>query len=131
MAPITEYSFRDYCEQFVKMKTTPSIRFLIGDAEKVVAVCYIDPEAGVSFKVLGAITDSGIDPLMETDITLRYEDDFEIAPMNPDTIPEEIRERGMSIILQSRESVSRETIVFRQARMFDEYRDSQFPDRRM
>jgi hypothetical protein len=128
MAPITEYSFRDYCEQFVKMKTTPNIRFLIGDAEEVVAVCYIDTEAGISFKVLGTATDTGINPLTDKDITLRYEDDFEIAPMDPDTIPEEIRDRGMSIILQSRESVSRETIVFRQARMFDEYRDSQFPD---
>ena len=128
MAPITEYSFRDYCEQFVKIKTTPNIRFLIGDAEYILAVCYIDSEAGVSFKVLGAITDSSIVPLTDKDITLKYEDDFRIEPLDAESLPEKLRDRGMSIIQLSRESVSKETFVFRKAKMFDEYRDSQFPD---
>ena len=128
MEPITDYGFRDYYEQFVKIKTTPNIRFLIGDAENVVAVCYIDSEAGVSFKVLGEATESGIDSLTDKDITLRYEDDFEIEPMDSDLVSEELRERGIEIIQNARKSVSKETIVFRQAKMFDEYRDSQFPD---
>ena len=127
MKPITEYNFREICEQFVKIEPPIGVGNLLNNPEYLIAFGYIDPVVGTSFQVLGVMNNNEITEIKDV-ITLRYSENYVLEPMKYEEMPSSMILTGSNIRLKSRESKSDNQLAFRYIEDFDPYRDNQFPD---
>ncbi len=79
MKPISEYNFREIVGHFVIMNSQ-TIPFQNSNTGKVIAYCYIDPTAGISFNLYGDFEDNNIIPYKHEDslMILRYFEKIEL-----------------------------------------------------
>lgn len=79
MKPIGEYNFREIVGHFVIMNSQ-TIPFQNSNTGKVIAYCYIDPTAGISFNLYGDFTNGNIIPYKHEDslMILRYFEKIEL-----------------------------------------------------
>lgn len=74
MKPISEYNFRDIVGKFVRFKSNSlGLKY-----DEYIGYCYIDPNAGISIRVLSAIIENKAKALYDISIVLRYDSNMNI-----------------------------------------------------
>lgn len=77
MKPISEYNFREIVGKLVKL-TVKNPNVIDPDYNIFVGLCYVDMEAGISFRIYGGIKDGEFSKLNGLSVTLRYSEDISL-----------------------------------------------------
>lgn len=120
MKPISEYNFREIVGQFVIIYDETDL--ISSKYNSFVAYCYIDIDAGMSFKIYGGLKNDEIFDINKI-ITIRYSDELIIETY--DILTDDMESFALAI---DRVYTPNWIINLRDDTDFDSYRDTQFPD---
>lgn len=121
MKLISEYNFREITDNFVIIENT--LRSIIPDFDSLVTYCYIDIEAGISFKVYGGYKDGEIVKLDLSSTTIRYSDDMKVEVLTE--VTDKMKGFAQLIEIIYNPNWIKE---IRAMTEYDQYRDAQYPD---
>ena len=119
MKPISEYDFREIVGKFVII-TNDFIKRKYNTPQ--IAYCYIDPEAGISFRGLGLYKEGNIEIFDNEVVISRYDETISLDFFNSPTY------EMKNIAKDIDNNIPEWLITLRNKTEFDKYRSKAFPD---